>query len=72
MTRGRAAKSVDVYLCDDCCDVHIDLRDARGKVFATAVLDTSCPGLFEHFVACWQQGEAKRAARAGPPPPLSH
>jgi hypothetical protein len=74
MPRVRAAKSVTVFLCDnpDCCDVHIELRNERGEVFAAAVLDTSCQGLFEHFVSCWQQGEAKRTLRTANPPPLPH
>ena len=68
---ARAAESVSIYLCDnpDCCNnIHIDLMDGRGKVFAIAVLDTSNAGLFQHFVSCWQRGEAERAKRAGPPP----
>ena len=29
---------------------------AAAGFFATAVLDTSCAGLFEHIVSCWQRG----------------
>jgi hypothetical protein len=74
MKHAREAESVSFYLCDnpDCCNVHVDLHDGRGKVFARAVVDTSDRGLLEHFVSYWQEGEAKRATRLAHSPSLPH
>lgn len=62
----KQASGISCGICDHCAGIHVNLRDAKGNVFASALVPVETGDAFVvGFMACMAEINGRARTRAG-------